>query len=113
MAFVLDQVSVAVLPAAVLVGLTAMVTVGGGVCPVETLKGTAALDAVSVLVPAKLALRVLLPNCEGVSVHAALPPLSVVALHDAPPNDNVTDWPGSITAGVADTSDSEATRFTA
>ena len=98
---VLDQVKVAGVPAAMLVGLTAMETVGAGVvAETLTLKLSLALEALSVLVPAKFAVSVPAPACVGVSAQVALPVLSVVAVQVALPRAKVTTWPAIPRAGA-------------
>ena len=112
LAFVLDQVSVAAVPAATLVGLTAIVTIGAAVCPNSTLKAVDALEATSVSVPANCAVNVPLPPCEGVSAQVAIPLEFVVALQVELPKVSVTVCPDTAVEGMAETSAREATTFT-
>jgi hypothetical protein len=60
-AFVLDQVSEAVEPVAMVAGLTFSVTVGAGVAGALTLKAAVAAAVVSWLLPPKLALSLAVP----------------------------------------------------
>jgi len=77
---VLDQVNVAVEPAAMVVGLTAIDTAGGGVGASDTLKPTDCVAAASVELPAKLAVSVVAPAVDGASEQLAAPLELVVAV---------------------------------
>jgi hypothetical protein len=76
----LDQVRVALDPAAMVVGLTASDTVGGGVAAKDTLKRVDCVAAASVELPAKLAVRVIVPADAGVTEQLATPLALVVAV---------------------------------
>jgi hypothetical protein len=65
-----------------------------------------------VLLPAKFAVSVALPVCEGVRAQVAAPVLLVVAVQLALPKVKVTVCPETPDAGLAETSDSEATTLT-
>ncbi len=79
-ALLLDQVRVAVEPAARVVGLTASDTVGGGVGASDTLKPNDCVAAASVELPAKLAVSGVVPADDGVSEQLAAPFELVVAV---------------------------------
>ncbi len=72
-ALVLDHVNLAGLPAATLLGLTEMLTVGAGAGATETLNPIVALAAASVLLPVKVTVRVATPACDGVNEQVAVP----------------------------------------
>jgi len=79
-ALLLDQVSVALEPAAMVVGLTASDTVAGGAGASETLNPTDCVAAASVDEPAKLAVSGVVPAADGVSLQLAAPLELVVAV---------------------------------
>ncbi len=104
--------SVAGEPAAMLVGLTEIVTVGAGVAAAETLNATDAAAAMIWELPPKLAVKASAPACDGVIEQEAVPAEVVVAVHEALPKVNVTGCPEIAAIGLAETSDSEATTVT-
>ncbi len=79
-AILLDQVRVALDPAAMVVGLTLSDTVGAGVAANETWKPVDCVAAASVELPAKLAARVIVPADAGVREQLATPRALVVAV---------------------------------
>jgi hypothetical protein len=111
-ALVLDQVSVAADPAAMLVGLTVILTAGAGVAPAETLNTMDAVAELACVLPAKLAVNAVAPACDGVMEQEAIPVALVVAVQDVLPKVNVTVCPATPAIGSAEISNNEATTLT-
>jgi hypothetical protein len=107
-AFVLDQVSVAELPAAIVVGLTERVTVGAGTGAAATVNRMDLVAATKLPLPAKLAVKVWAPPVDGVSEQVAIPLLFVVAEQLLDPRVKAMVCPESAARGATETSVSVA-----